>query len=151
MFAGQGSFFKCFGFLRRCKKYFTSSDLLTIYTTYIQPEIEYNTHVWAGASKSILELLDRVQERAKVLIGDSRVSNSIDSLERRRNVGCVSLFYRYYNGMCSDEIRELVPDTRSFSRNTRSSVRAHPFVVYWSVDRTTHYRENSFFSRTVRM
>ncbi|XP_065368895.1 uncharacterized protein LOC135961328 [Calliphora vicina] len=108
--------------------------------------MEYNSHVWFGASKSILELLDRVQERAKVLIGDNTVSNSIDYLEHRRNVGCVSLFYRYYN-----EITELVPDTRSFSRNTHLSAGAHPFVVDWSVNRTTHYRENSFFSRTVRM
>ncbi|XP_065365413.1 uncharacterized protein LOC135958439 [Calliphora vicina] len=113
--------------------------------------MEYNSHVWAGASKSILELLDRLQESSKVLIGDNRVSNSIYSLEHRRNVDCVSLFYRYYNGMCSEEIRELVPDTRSFTRNTRSSARAHPFVFDWSVDSTTHYRENSFFSRTVRM
>ena len=113
--------------------------------------MEYNSHVWAGAPKSILGLLDRVQERAKKLIGDSRVSNSIDSLEHRRSVGCVTLFYRYFNGFCSDEIRDLVPETRTFSRNTRASSRAHPFVVDWPVNRTTHYRENSFFSRTVRL
>ena len=105
--------------------------------------MQYNSHVWAGASKSILELLDRVQERAKVLIGDSRVSNYIDFLEHRRNVGCFCLFYRYYNGM--------FPETRTFVRNTRFSSRAHPYVVDWQVNRTTHYRENSFFSRTVRM
>ena len=29
--------FKCLGFLKRCKTYFTPSDLLTIYTTYIRP------------------------------------------------------------------------------------------------------------------
>ena len=72
--------------------------------------MEYNSHVWAGASRSVLKLLDRVQERAKVLINDNRVSNCIDSLEHRRNVACVSLFYRYYNGRCSQEIRSLVAD-----------------------------------------
>ena len=46
--------------------------------------MEYNSYLWAGASKSILKLLGRVQERAKVLINDNRLSNSIDSLEHRR-------------------------------------------------------------------
>ena len=31
---------KCLGFLKRCKKYFTSSDLRTVYVTYIRPKME---------------------------------------------------------------------------------------------------------------
>ena len=45
---------KCLGFLKRCKKYFTSFDLRTIYVTYIKPKMEYNSHLWAGASKAHL-------------------------------------------------------------------------------------------------
>ncbi|XP_065365379.1 uncharacterized protein LOC135958403 [Calliphora vicina] len=105
--------------------------------------MEYNSHVWAGALKYFLELLERVQESAKVLNDHSRVSSSIDSLEHRRNVGCVSLFYRYYNDMCSAEIRELVPET--------PTARADQYVVDWTVDRISHYRENSFFNRNVCM
>ena len=30
---------KCLGFLQRCKKYFTTSDLRTIYVTYIRPKM----------------------------------------------------------------------------------------------------------------
>ena len=33
---------KCLGFLKRCKKYFTPSDLRTIHVTYISPKMEYN-------------------------------------------------------------------------------------------------------------
>ena len=80
---------KCRGFLKQCRKYFTPCDFLTIYRAFIQLRMEYNCHVWAGASKSILKLLDRVQKRAKVLVNDKRVSNSIDSLEHRRNVAFV--------------------------------------------------------------
>ena len=29
---------KCLGFLKRCKKYFTPSDLRSIYVTYIRPD-----------------------------------------------------------------------------------------------------------------
>ena len=36
---------KCLGFLKRCKQYFTSSDLRTIYVTYIRPKMEYNSHL----------------------------------------------------------------------------------------------------------
>ena len=67
--------------------------------------MEYKSHIWAGASKSILKLFDRVQERGKVLINDCRVSNSFDSLEHRSNVARVSLLYRYCNGRCFREIR----------------------------------------------
>ena len=81
--------FKCRS--NRCKKYFTPSDLLTIYRIFIRPRKEYNSNVWAGASRTILKLLNRVRERAKVLINDNRISNSIDSLEHRRNVTCAKL------------------------------------------------------------
>ena len=87
---------KCLGFLKRCKKYFSAADLKNIYTTFIRPKMEYNSHIWAGASRISLELLDRVQRRAIKLIGDSGISSSIDSLGHRRNVGCVALFYRYF-------------------------------------------------------
>ena len=110
--------------------------------------MEYNSHLWAGAPKSILKLLDSVQESAKVLINDNRVFNTIDLLEHRRNVACVSLFHRYYNGRCSCEIRSLVPDNHIFLRSTRIFRRAHPFVVDCPVNRTIHYRENLFFART---
>ena len=64
---------------------------------------------------SILKLLDRIQKRAKVLINDN-----IDSLEHRSNVACISLFYRYYNGRCSREIRGLIPNNQIFSHGTRT-------------------------------
>ena len=69
---------KCLGFLKRCKKYFTPSDLrMTIYVTYIRPIMEYNAHLWAGTSKSALDFVDRIQSRALKPIGDDRVVSSI--------------------------------------------------------------------------
>ena len=63
--------FKCIGFLKRCIKYFTPSDLLTIYRTFIWPRMEYNSQVWAGASRSLLKLLDRILERTKIKDDDN--------------------------------------------------------------------------------
>ena len=42
---------KCLGFLKRCKKYFTPSDLHTIYITYIRPKKEYNSHLYLPIKK----------------------------------------------------------------------------------------------------
>ena len=94
------------GFLKRCKKYFTLSDLRTIYVIYIRPKMEYNSHLWAGASKSALDLVHRVQSRALKLIGDDRVASSITSLGHHRNVSCIVLFCKYYFGKCSSELSE---------------------------------------------
>ena len=55
---------------KRRKKYFTPSDLRTIYVTYIRPKMEYNSHLWTGASKSALDFVDRILSRALKLIGD---------------------------------------------------------------------------------
>ena len=37
--------FQWISFLRRRKKYFTSADLLTIYSIYIRKRMEYKSHV----------------------------------------------------------------------------------------------------------
>ena len=142
---------KNLGFLKRCKKYFSPSDLRNIYVSYIRPKMEYNSHIWAGASGVSLQLLDRVQNRAKKLIGDPQIAETLDSLELRRNVGCLTLFYRYFYGGCSEEITDTLPSIKVFGRPSRFSSRAHHFHIDERVERTTHYRANSFFSRTVRM
>ena len=67
-------------------KYFTPSDLHTIYVTYIRPKMEYNSHLWAGASKSALAFVDRIHSRELKLIEHDSVASSITSLGHRRNV-----------------------------------------------------------------
>ena len=139
------------GLLKRCKKYFTPLDLRNIYTSYIRPKMEYNAHIWAGASRSSLEYLDRIQERAKRLIGDDEVSSSLSPLGHRRDVGCLTLLYRYFHGECASEIRDLMPPLRTFNRQTRFSRSAHRFHVNSMAQRTSHYQNGSFFSRTTRI
>ena len=132
---------KCLGFLKWCKKYFTPSDI-----TYIRPKMKYNSHLWAGASKSALDFVDRMQSRALKLIEDDRVANSITSLGHRRNVSCIVPFYKYYFGKCSSGLSSQV-----FGRNTRLSGRRHAFTVATTSHRTRMYRENSFFTHTARL
>ena len=112
----------------------------TIYVTYIRPKMEYNSHLWAGASKSALDCVDRTQSRAL----------SPPSLGHRRNVSCIVLLYKCYFGKCSSELSELISPPQVFGRNTKLSGRSHAFTVATMSQRTTHYRENSFFTRTAR-
>ena len=44
-------------------------------------------------------------------------------------VSVFSLFYRYYHGICSDEIKSIIPPKVSFARNTRFSKIQHPYAL----------------------
>ena len=108
-----------------------SSDLFTIYTTYIRKQMEYNSHVEGCVSKSILRT-------TKLLVNDSRAFNCIYSLKHHCNVDCVPLFYRYSNR--SSEISVLIPQNNKFLRNTRLSRRAHPYIFGQLVDLSFSFR-----------
>ena len=71
---------KCLGFLKKCKKYFTPFDLRSIYVTYIRAKMEYNSHLWAGASKTTLDFVVRIQSRPLKLIGDDRPASTLTLL-----------------------------------------------------------------------
>ena len=53
--------------------------------------------------------MDAILKRAIRLIGDSNLTHFIDSLAHRRSVSALSQFYRYYHGMCSDELKSVIP------------------------------------------
>ena len=63
-----------------------------------------------GAPNSSLHLLDRVQSKAIRLINNPNLTNSLQSLSHRRLVGDLSIFYRYFHGYCSQEIKNIIPD-----------------------------------------
>ena len=67
------------GFLSRARGYFSPSQLLTIYKSQIRPSLEYCSHVWGGAPKSSLNLLDKVQSKAICLINNPNFTNSLQS------------------------------------------------------------------------
>ena len=97
------------GFLSRARGYFSPSQLLTIYKPQIHPSLEYCSHVWGGAPKSSLHLLDRVKSKAICLINNPKLTNSLQSLSHRRLVADLSIFYHYFHGHCSQEIKSIIP------------------------------------------
>ena len=70
-----------------------------------------------GASKQSLATLDAILRRAIKLIGDPALTNS---LAHRRTISALSLYYRYYHGVCSVELKSIIPlnpsllETRGF-------------------------------------
>ena len=70
------------GFLARACGFFSSSHLVSIYKSQIRPslELEYCSHVWGGAPKSTLCLIDKVQSKAIRLSNNPTLTKSLQPL-----------------------------------------------------------------------
>ncbi len=140
---------KKIGALIRSMKFLSPEVALYLYKSTIQPCMEYCCHVWAGAPSCYFELLDKLQKRICRNVGPA-LAASIEPLAHRRNVASLSLFYRYYFGIYSSELAQLVPLSYSRGISTRYSDRLHDFSV--TIPRC--YKDayvNSFFPRTARL
>ena len=135
------------GFLSGASGYFSPSQLLTIYKSQICPSLEYCSHVWGGATKSSLHLLDWVHSIAIPLINNPNLNNSLQSLSHRCLAADLSMFYRYFHGHCSQEIKNIIPDPVRRVQTTRSSTYSHPFQVTLPNPRTLSHK-SSFIPRT---
>ena len=71
----------------------------------VRPVMEYSSFVWAGASPSLLSLLDSVQKRVVKLLNADTQSELLTSLVHRRNVASLCVFYKYVFGVCSGELK----------------------------------------------
>ena len=140
---------KKLGFLNRCRKYFTSRQVLQIYKSFIRPCMEYCSQVWGGAARTTLKMLDSVQKRAIKIIRNPQITKDLDTLQHRRDVADLSVFYKYYHGRCSDEIKSVMPNkiTVAPKHDTRQFSIAHNYRV----DRITpriNMQKGDFFVRT---
>ena len=130
--------------------FFISSHLLTIYNSQVRPSLEYCSHVWGRAPKSTLFLQNKVQFKAILLINNPNFAKSIQSLSQRRLVADLSIFYIYFYGHCSQEIRDIIPVPLRHVRTTRSSTYSRPFQVSLPNPRTLSCK-SSFIATTCTM
>ena len=79
------------GALIHFMKFLSHEVALYLYKSTIQPCMEYCCHVWAGAPKCYLELLDKLQKRICRIFGPS-LGVSLEPLAHRRNVASLSLY-----------------------------------------------------------
>nr|CAH7767609.1 unnamed protein product [Callosobruchus chinensis] len=124
-------------YLFRAKKYFSPSNLLTLYKAQIRPSLEYCSHIWGAAAPTTLSILDAVQRRAIRLIGDPILTCHLQPLSHRCAVDDLSLFYRYSNGFCSFELTSIIPPLSKSARCTRGTT--HPKAVVLHTSRTKRY------------
>ena len=75
---------------------------------------------------------------------------TLQSLSNRHLVADLSIFYRYFHGNCSQEIKNIIPDPVRCVRTTRSSTYSHPFQVTLPNPRTLAHK-SSFISRTSQL
>nr|CAH7735129.1 unnamed protein product [Callosobruchus chinensis] len=108
---------KKLGYLFRARKYFSPSNLLTLYKAQIRPSLEYCSHIWGAAA--LLPCLYLIQP-----------------LSHRRAVGDLSLFYRYSNGFCSSQLTSIIPPLSKPARCTRGTSSSHPKAVVLHTSRT---------------
>lgn len=137
-------------YLFRARKLFTPKQLLLLYKAQVRPAMEYCSHAWGSAPKHSLLLLDSIQKRAVRLIDDPTLTANLHSLDHRRKVGDLCLFYRYYHGRCSAAIASIIPPGAQFDRQTRLANNSHQFAVHLSTARTSVYQK-AFLYRTARL
>ncbi|CAH2268441.1 jg16873 [Pararge aegeria aegeria] len=90
--------------------------------------MEYCSHLWFGFAKNQLDALDSADRRARRLIGNDLVVSRLQSLEHRRKVACLAVFYKIHFGECAQELFDLLFE-KAIQRSDTMSRRTHkPFM-----------------------
>ena len=136
--------------LSRAKRYFAPKHRLLLYKAQVRPHMEYCSHLWAGAPHYQLLPFDRIQKRAVRLVDNPRLTNSLESLEHRRDVSSLCVFYRLYYGECSEELFSLIPPSGFSARTSRRRNKFHPHHLDAWYSTTIRYTRN-FLPRTCKI
>ena len=73
------------------------------------------------------------------LINSPPLTDCLDSLSHRRNVGSLSLYYRYFHSDCSSELVNCMPPPLPRPRCTILSTSSYPCSVHLSNPRVNQY------------
>ncbi|XP_047998106.1 uncharacterized protein LOC125235552 [Leguminivora glycinivorella] len=93
---------KKLGVLFKVKRYFTPNQLISLYQAQVRSCVEYCCHLLDGSAKYQLAALDAIERRAHRLFGDDpTIKAKLQTLEHRRRVACLSIFYRIHSGECA--------------------------------------------------
>ena len=95
------------GVLNRLRQFFSPQQLLSVYKGLVRPCMEYASHVWGGSTHTAL--LNRVESKAFRLINSPPLTDCLQSVSLRRDVGSLAVFYRYFHSDCSSELANCMP------------------------------------------
>ncbi|CAH2235743.1 jg11402 [Pararge aegeria aegeria] len=112
--------------------------------------MEYCSHLWAGAPLNQLLPFDRIQKRAVQLVDNPKLTCSLEPLGHRRDVSSLYVFYRLYNGECSEELFALRSPSLFSDRTSRRRNKFHPHHLdAWYSSTVRNIR--SFLPRTCKL
>ena len=141
---------KKLGILAKVRRYFTPDQLLKLYQAQVRSCMEYCSHLWDGSARYQLDALESIEKRAKRIIGnDKLVESKLQSLEHRRRVASLSVFYRLHFGECATELHNLIPPSPFHHRTTRRTAMRHRYMVDIPPIRTKRFG-NTFIVRTAK-
>ena len=141
---------KKLGILAKVRRYFTPEQLLKLYQAQVRSCMEYCSHLWDGSARYQLDALESIEKRAKSIIGNDRlVETKLQSLEHRRRVASLSVFYRLHFGECATELHNLIPPSPFHYRTTRRTAMRHRYTVDIPPIRTKRFG-NTFIMRTAK-
>ncbi|CAH2241659.1 jg26959 [Pararge aegeria aegeria] len=136
--------------INKVKRYLTPEQLLTLYQAQVRSCMEYCSHLWDGSAKYKLEPLDSVDRRARRLIGNDLVVSGLQSLEHRRKVACLAVFYKIHFGECTQvKPFDLVKPSLFYHRTASYRKNLHRYVVEIPSTRTKRFA-SSFLIRTAK-
>jgi hypothetical protein len=132
------------GVTLRCKNLLPSSSIIPLYKSCIRPIAEYGCPLFAGAPKTLLAPLQKIQNRAN-RAGCASTQELLQPLNERFDVASMAVFYKYMNSPPSDELSRIVPP---FVQPTRQTRRHTARSNYLKEDTPkTEYLRNSFIRR----
>jgi hypothetical protein len=134
------------GALFRTAQFFTAKQLAGIYKSNIRPCLEYCSHIWGGSSS--VWMLEKVDRRARRLIGDPMILGALQPLQHRRDVAALTILFRIYHGRCSAELHSTLPPLRRRGRPTRAGARDHDHSLTPFSCRIERFKR-SFLPRTI--
>ena len=79
----KGKVARGIGVLNKCRKYFNSTTLLTLYYSFVYPYLNYCHCIWGNTCKTYLRPLIKFQKVAMIIIeGAERRAHTEDSFKR---------------------------------------------------------------------
>ena len=97
---------------------------------------------WTGRSLKLFRLINSLP-----------LTDCLDSLNHRRNVASLSIFYSYFHADCSSELANCMPPLLPRPRCTKLSTSSHPYPVHLPKARVKAgaHRERSYATHAMRV
>ena len=126
------------GIIRKAYHIYSDPNInLTCFRSFVLPLLEYCSPVWASASETHLNSLNKVFNQAKFLFPN----NGNYDLSHRRTISSLSVFYKIHHNP-NHPLAQAMPGPRVFNRDTRSSHTLHPHCVTLPRARTEQFKRS---------